>query len=975
MKLFQNLFKPKWKNSDPEIRKQALIHLDKESHQDVFMQIATHDPSPELRLLALKRLIDLAAVNKIAQADSNSKINELGNKILCQMLSGEAEGSLDNEQRQEKVSQLDNQKVLEYIAQKGVTAALRLTAIKKINRESLLGNLAINDNDAEIRKTAISQITQKSTLERVFKTTKTKDKVISRIAREKLDEIIREEELPIKLLNDQKALCAKMEALGTKGLWERDKIQFDNLSSQWETLSEGQTLELLNRFDEAKNQFSKNYQNYLKRYEEQLKQEAALLPIKEEKQNIISELSALFTSFGENPHFNDEEIKSHKEIIREKEKLWHSIQQLPAELETELAAQFNDISKSIKTVINAAENEKLQLSELISLEKNIDRTLGSIVRITESNIQNSQKQLNTLSIGHLTAEALDIKNRISHKINKANSKLKEKEQNINKLIDEVKDKLPKLDEALAQGVLKDAISIKKNLQGSLKKLEKLNVKGLQKYNNHLSVASAKIGELNNWKSWANTPQKQALITKVETLINSNDDPKEIAFIVSQSRKEWKKLGASEKETSQELWEKFQEVCEKAFEPCKAYFEKESEIREQNYRDRVVFLENFEQFINITNWETVDWKKVEQLHRQAKGEWQSLGQTDHEKRKELNKRFYNAYNTLRDKLKEEWARNFDAKQSLIDAANELASVEDLRAAISKAKELQTSWKKAGRIEPSKERELWTFFKQACDKVFARRHQEQEKKEQQAAEIINHKEALCQQIEQLAQKAVEEIDDAKSAFQKLKTEFHSISSNAKDKEIELKKRVNDAIDIFERKQESFSKLEKLSILKALKESAMLCETAELAIEQNKAKEEVDAIIAKLNQAEKISESDWQKKLEHRIEQLNQLISNSDSDILEQNYEDLKIATTQLEILADIETPKDSAEDRLKIQAQRLSEKLQNHEEKGAWEEFLETEASWLCTGPVSNEHLSTLKERREKAIAALKHDYPTELDDYI
>ncbi len=975
MKLFQNLFKPKWKNSDPEIRKQALIHLDKESHQDVFMQIATHDPSPELRLLALKRLIDLAAVNKIALADSDNKINELGNKILCQMLSGEAEGSLNNEQRQEKVSQLDNLKVVEYIAQKGVTPALRLTAIKKVNRESLLGNLAINDNDAEIRKTAISQITQKSTLERIFKATKTKDKVVSRIAKEKLDEITRQEELPIKRLNDQKTLCSKMEALGTKGLWERDKIQFDNLSSQWQELSEGQTLELLNRFEDAKNQFNKNYQNYLKRYEEQLKQEAALLPIKKEKQNIISELSSLLASFGENPNFNDEEINSHKEIIREKERLWHSIQQLPSELETELTTQFNDISRSIKTIIKTAESEKSQLSELITLEKNVDRALSSIARITESNIQNSQKQLTTLSIGHLSTDALNAKNRISNKINKAINKLEEKEQSISKLIDEVKDKLPKLNEALEQGILKDAISIKRNVQGVLKKLEKLNVKGLQKYKNHLSIASAKIDELNNWKSWANTPQKEALIAKVETLIDSNDDPKEIAFIVSQSRKEWKNLGASEKETSQELWEKFQEVCDKAYEPCKAYFEKESEIREKNYQSRVEFLENFEQFIKITNWETIDWKKVEQLHRQAKGEWQSLGQTDHEKRKELNKRFYTAYNTLRDKLKEEWARNFDAKQDLINAANELTSIEDLRTAISKAKELQTSWKNAGRIEPKKERELWTIFKQACDKVFTRRHEEQEKKEQQAAETINNKEMLCQQIEQLAQKSVEEIDEVKSSFQKLKAEFQSISTNVKDKEKELKKRVNDAIDIFERKLESVGKLEKLSILKALKESAMLCETAELAIEQNKAKEEVDAIIAKLSQAEQISESDWQKKLEHRINQLNQLLLNNSTDILEQNYENLKMTTTQLEVLADIETPQDSAEDRLKIQAQRLSKKLQNHEEKGTWEEFLETEANWLCTGPVSNERLSVLKKRREKAIAALKHDYPTELNDYI
>jgi len=975
MKLFQNIFKPKWKNSDPEIRKQALIHLDKDSHQEVFIDVAANDPVSELRLLAIKRINNLDKVNEIALSDKDSKIIELGNKILCQMLSGEITGNLDAEQRLEKVSNLENQKVLEYIAQKGDNATLRLAAIKKVMRESLLGNLAINDNEAEIRHIAINRVTQKSTLERVLKATKTKDKAVSRVAKEKLDEIVREEELPIKLLNDQKSLCSKMEALGAKGLWERDKIQFDNLSRQWEELSEGQTLELLKRFEEAKTRFSNSYQAYLQRYEEQLKKEAELLPIKEEKQKFIAELSALLATFGENPSFSDDEVNTYKNQVAEKEKLWQAMQSLPAELESELGTQFNDIAKTIRKVISTFESEKNLVVDLSALEKSIDSALNNTARLTENTIQRTQKQLSALSIGHLPDEALTVKNRIANKINKANSKLQDKEQHVNKLIDEIKNKLPKLDDALTKGILRDATNLRNSVQNNLKKLDRLNVKGIHKYKNQLVEASAKIAELHNWKSWANTPQKEALIEKVEALIDSDDDPKEIAFIVSQARKEWKKLGASEKDTSQELWEKFQEVCDKAFEPCKAFFEKESEVREQNYQIRVAFLDNFEQFINITDWETVDWKKVEQLHRQAKNEWRTLGQTDIEQRKELNKRFYAAYNILRDKLKEEWHRNFDAKQSLIDAAVELESEDDLRTAITKAKELQNNWKKGGRIEPSKERELWKSFKAACDKVFARRDEVHKQKVQEAAETLNNKETLCEQIEQLAQTAVEEIEQARPELHKLQKEFELINTNAREKEKELKRRVNDALDIFERKLESFGKLEKLIMLKTLEKTAQLCEEAEAAIEQGSSSDKIETIVSKIKELEKVANVPWQQKLEKRVEQLSKLDNDALKSLIDQNYDDLNIATIQLEILADMETPADSSEQRLKIQAQRLSEKLQNHEDKNAWEEFLEIEASWLSIGPVDSKRLALLKSRRATAISALRNEYPTELNNYL
>ena len=96
-----------------------------------------------------------------------------------------------------------------------------------------------------------NKITQKSTLERVYRTTKTKDKTISRIVKEKLDRINAAEQEPLKLLEQQKSICLNLESLGNKGLWERDKKQFDSICQQWTILETKASDEIKKRFENA----------------------------------------------------------------------------------------------------------------------------------------------------------------------------------------------------------------------------------------------------------------------------------------------------------------------------------------------------------------------------------------------------------------------------------------------------------------------------------------------------------------------------------------------------------------------------------------------------------------------------------------------------------------------------------------------------------------------------------------------------
>ncbi|MDX1811177.1 MAG: hypothetical protein R3240_04470, partial [Gammaproteobacteria bacterium] len=200
MKLFQNLFKPKWKNKDPEIRKTGLLELDPAADQAVFLEIVNHDDVSDLRLLAVKRINDVKALERIAENNSDTRVKEQAYKMLCQAYAGNNTELLTTDKVTDLLSQLENQKLLEYVAQNGANKNIRAIAIDKVSRDALLGNLACQEKDPSLRKVAAEKIQQKSTLERVFKRTKTKDKVISGLVKARLDEIIKAEEEPKKRL-------------------------------------------------------------------------------------------------------------------------------------------------------------------------------------------------------------------------------------------------------------------------------------------------------------------------------------------------------------------------------------------------------------------------------------------------------------------------------------------------------------------------------------------------------------------------------------------------------------------------------------------------------------------------------------------------------------------------------------------------------------------------------------------------------
>jgi len=978
MKLFQNLFKPKWKHKDPSIRKQAIIELDKDDSQTILQEIVNLDENIEIQQLALKRINDLSFIHQIAQSTKTAKVKELASKMVGQILSGENKSALDDQQKIAKLQQINDQKLYEYIAENSKTTALRKSAIENISREALLGSLAISDNGADIRQIAANKLSQKSTLERVYRATKTRDKSVSRIVKDKLDQLIALAEKPAKLLADQKLICTSIENLGNKGLWERDKIQFDNYLKQWSELDSNQELELQARFDNAKTTFNNAYDAYLSRHEERLKEEAAFLPIKEEKQAIINQLHELMPQIDSLTENDEKELSLIAQTSKQLETNWKKLATLPTDIESEIAAQFNDILKPIKQAVQQHEQAGKVNKALAALKKDLAHHIKNPFKIKEKSLNRFNASFSELAIKSGNEATNALKQEIKALINQTSTLFSQQNTKIEKLRSELSSQLETLENHLSSGNLKDAISIRKTAQNNLNELEKYGAAQLKNFQNKLANASSRINELSNWRSWANTPQKELLIQKVESLIDSDESPKEIAFLISQARNDWKKLGPSEKESSQELWEKFSTVCDKAFEPCKQFFAEEAKLHEENQKKRLAFLENLESFLNQADWDNIDWKKVETLFKHARKEWQELGITDKDIRKQLNKRFYASYDKLKGILNDEWEKNAQAKNQLILETEALSQEEDLSKAISAAKSLQQRWKVAGRVPHSKERELWTKFKTLCDAVFTRREDLIKQKEEADKNLLQAKDDLVTQIEDFCNKPISEIGKTKNQLNDLQKELKAFTPTNQDADKQFNKRLSAALHIYERKLESLEKHEIVTELRQLKDLATLCEKLEQSIESD-GKSDVDIITSQIEDIGKPKQQEWANRIQQRFQTSLELAQKDNAAVLlsqkaRELLEHKNLATVQLEIIADIETPENASDERLKAQMQRLSDKLQNHSEESRWDSFLSAEVNWLTTGPVLNKDLESLAQRHNNAINALKSDYPEELGDY-
>ena len=226
-------------------------------------------------------------------------------------------------------------------------------------------------------------------------------------------------------------------------------------------------------------------------------------------------------------------------------------------------------------------------------------------------------------------------------------------------------------------------------------------------------------------------------------------------------------------------------------------------------------------------------------------------------------------------------------------------------------------------PRQEQALWKAFRAACDAVFARRQNEQQAADDERQANLEHKQALCAEIETWSGSDSAQIAQTQTRLQAIQHDWDDIGPVPKTEQRAISQRFEAAIDQFIRREQALRRTNAQEAFDNVQERAGLCAAMEALL----AKPVDDAEFATIQQA-------WAnlptvpgpllEPIQRRFATVCQALHDPDQasklrETLERNLERKQVWCVCMEIVAGLESPPDQAQLRMEYQVARLSASL--------------------------------------------------------
>jgi hypothetical protein len=436
--------------------------------------------------------------------------------------------------------------------------------------------------------------------------------------------------------------------------------------------------------------------------------------------------------------------------------------------------------------------------------------------------------------------------------------------------------------------------------------------------------------------------------------------------------EWKALDKTGSPVNHPLWERFHAATERVYERCKPYLDEQSAQREANRKQREQLCLELEAFLDQVDWERMDWKKAVRAEREMRQAWAVIGPVEGHHRRGLDKRFFGALKRLDDHLARERSHNQAHKRELISRIESLVEEPDLGRAIDEAKRLQREWKTTVPARQKDENKLWQRFRAASDALFARRQAQYEAQSTELSENLKQREHLCLEVERLAISDAT-VDESTPKLQELNERWRNAEALPvpRSAQPELAKRWKEAQAKVEHHLRARLAEQRRTDLNLLARKAALCERVERALEtQTRAEPEAKEAEAAWQTLPKQRSADLQAAIAHRFQRAlgalksgGEKLDNLREDFAANGKRRAELCL-HLEILAQIDSPLELTEERLRFQVARLTEHMREGEKdplEGA-SRFLQ---EWYLCGPAPATAAATLEERFLRARHAIEN----------
>lgn len=249
MSIKKRLFGPAWEHRDPEIRLQAVVESNEPELIDQLGKLAEHDPSPAIRLAALKRIDTEPFWLDARLRETDPAILAAADAYLVRAIMRSASEAFIAE-RLEWFHRIDDRELIRSTACKAPDRALREAALKRINTPGFLGDRVVDETDDALALSLLERIDQESTLMRIAEKLRRHSKKRSRAVEARLQAVqtASGQRNPDAELATE--LVARAERLA-RGLFEGKRAtELADLESGWASL-DGPDEVLKRRFDGA----------------------------------------------------------------------------------------------------------------------------------------------------------------------------------------------------------------------------------------------------------------------------------------------------------------------------------------------------------------------------------------------------------------------------------------------------------------------------------------------------------------------------------------------------------------------------------------------------------------------------------------------------------------------------------------------------------------------------------------------------
>jgi exonuclease SbcC len=950
-KLKEVIFKPKWLHKDAAIRARAVKESSDPRLLALLPELARRDRAASVRLNATRRLTDMYTLMRLSTEDADTQVRALANKAYHSMMTGEHAATPELAMRLEMVPKLDDQKLIEHLARNACEKEIRAVAQRRVDKQGLLGDLAIKDPDAELRTTAAGRLTQKSTLERVANATRKQDKKIYRLV------IIKLEELQLAAGDDsaqqQKAcsLCEELETLGRSARSQAEKSQkLAQIEARWEAL----------KLD-GKSDFEARYHGARLVVQRAISYDGADAK-KQLEELAATEVKALLSTV-EKTSDGSRDIASVQGLIERAAQILDEFgPQLVPDNRSDLEAAIESLAQSRQKLLE----EHPAAAALTRLFKTVVHLKPA--RTSTKTIERLQhdwdREWSGLTHPHASDHAL--KSRFESALVKLSEAIKVTRARRAEALESIDSLLENLESRLEEGNLSKAAKAKQKVLDALRSIGRDPRIESAEFKSRIIAAKGRLHELRDWQHWSNNKLRERICERAEEIQGSGMHPDALAARLRELRQRWRELDDGERlpgdppkrMPNPKLWHRFQAACNKAFKPAKTYFDKRDEIRDSHLGELQSICVELESA--AADEESQDWKQMEQLVGKGRRSLRGLHQIPPRMRREVSKRLREGANALDARLDERYATIERQKQRLIDTVVALQDEPDLGKATAAAKEAQKQWQKTGQVRRKREQKMWKSFRAASDAVFGRldeqRAGEREARDKEKAALT----ILLQEMESLLERTGEELDGALPEMHRIQDQWRQCASHDRGRD----QRFSDLCEQFEAAVKSARREQRSALKNAGREIVNLCrelESAALSFEGD----------SKLHAA-------WSTRWETStgktalpqtiVERCAQAMAVLVGDLAVPDYQQQAAShiesgwtlCIEAEYLAGAKTPADFQQARMDYQVSRLSARMGGADSLSPTRETEALEQRWLECGPLPESEAKNVDQRFLAAI---------------